>query len=81
MYGSLRFWSLNIVSNFVLQYSNFKLNKANNLLAPFGGLPEAIRYEAVSRFLPVIASDQRERGNPLNFKALRDCAAAGGSSQ
>ena len=27
----------------------------------------------VSQPLPVIASDQRERGNPLNFDALRDC--------
>jgi hypothetical protein len=37
--------------------------------------------ETVSQFLPVIASDQRERGNPFNFDVLQDCFVAWGSSQ
>jgi hypothetical protein len=38
-------------------------------------------FETVSQSLLVIASDQRERGNPFNFDVLRDCFVAWGSSQ
>ena len=41
MFWSFGFCSLDIVSYFVLRYSNFKLNEANYLLAPFRGLPQA----------------------------------------
>jgi hypothetical protein len=44
MFWSFRFWSLDIVSNFVLRYSNFKPIEGKHFLAPFRGLPQASGY-------------------------------------
>jgi len=41
MFWSFGFWSLDIVSYFVLRYSNFKLKEANYLSALFRGLPRS----------------------------------------
>jgi hypothetical protein len=46
-----------------------KTGSGKNNSLKLGTRPE----ETVLQNLPVIASDQGERGNPLNFDTLRDC--------